>query len=138
MFGVKILTNIWSLKELENKKYVHIVEYLHLSLSYHNLLSPNTYCPDDIDHFSNGLDRYKEILDQCINLKAIEICADDHLSINLIPNLLNPSQQIWRERILYLQARGIRLAGKNEIHGNENLKMKLVKEAGITWKFHFQ
>jgi len=83
----------------------------------------------------NGWDRYKEYFDQCTNLQAIELTVyGNSVTKNNLPKF---EQDVWKERISYFQKRGIRLVDKNEIRGNENLKKKLAKEAGITWKFQF-
>jgi len=47
------------------------------------------------------------------------------------------NQKLWQKRISYFKARGICIVDDDEILGNKNLQMKLAKEAGFTWKFHF-
>jgi hypothetical protein len=65
---VKIVTEVCELEDLENKNHLDAIEYLHIC------------CPEDGGDFGyqNGWDRYKEILDQCISLKAIEISTLKH------------------------------------------------------------
>jgi len=123
--GVKILTN-GQLFELENQKYGHNLQYLHVWIPTHHPMAFEW-------------DRYRDILDQYTNLKVIELRCQYHnlVIVDILPSLSNDIQQIWKERISYFKARGIRLANINEIYGNENLKIKLAKEQGITWKFHF-
>ena len=104
------------------------MEYVHVFI-YH----PNSPMRHDWN-------KYQEIFDQCINLKAIEFDKMESTAefvTETLPKLSEANQEIWKERISYFQARGIRITYKNEIRGNENLKMKLAKEAGITWKFSF-
>jgi hypothetical protein len=88
---------------------------------------------------TQGWERYQEIFDECVNLKAIELeqYKDDFVTKTL-PNFSQANQEIWKERISYFQARGIRIADRHEIYNNEDLRLKLAKEAGVTWKFHFR
>jgi len=124
---------IWS---LENKKYASHLEYIHM------------YISPKVNYPLNKWNRYQEIFDQCINLKAIEFetCTvsidawktkggDDLFTV--LPTLSETNQKMWKERISYFQARGVHIANPNEIQKNENLRIKLAKEAGVTWRFHF-
>jgi len=71
-------------------------------------------------------------------LKAIELQGrNGHFVAKTLPNMSEANQEIWNDRISYFQARGIRIANQNEIRNNENLRNKLAKEAGATWRFHF-
>merc|ERR1712034_44050 len=110
----------------ENKNYISHLQYAHVNVC--------------ISHpsMSNGWETYRETFDQCINLKAIELQGWNGNSVTeILPNMSEADQEIWNERISYFQARGIRLANQNEIRRNENLKSKLAKEEGATWRFHF-
>jgi hypothetical protein len=80
--------------------------------------------------------RYQEIFDQCTNLKGIELTTSSKSIEEILPTLSESHQKIWKERIEYFQSKNIRLVKKNEIDGNENLRKKLAKEAGIKWRFH--
>jgi len=122
---VKILEGInpWI---LPNKKYTSHLEYVHVYIDAKNPMRL-------------GWDRYQELFDQCINLKAIELGAysSSNFVTETLPSMPEANQEIWKERISYFQARGIRIANLNEIQGNENLRIRVAKEAGVTWKFHF-
>ena len=122
---VKILQQTQNVGYFENK-YISHVQYVHFKI----------WNPEE--SMSNGWDRYREIFDQCINLRAIglEGIAGNFMT-EILPNMSEANQEIWNERICYFQARGIRLANQNEIRNNENLRNKLAKEAGATWRFHF-
>lgn len=111
------------LSDLENKKYISHLEYAH---------AYNDYA------FDGEWDRYREIFDQCVNLKAIELRTDMGHVLAVLPTLPEDEQEAWNKRISYFQARGIRLANKNEISDNEHLRTKLAKLAGATWRFHFE
>jgi hypothetical protein len=122
---VKLLEGIDDLRTLENKKYISHMQCAHI----------NIY-PDG--SMSNGWDRYREIFDKCINLKEIELQGwNDNVVTETLPNMSDDDQEIWNERISYFQSRGIRITNPNEIQRNENLRNKLAKEAGVTWRFHF-
>ena len=54
----------------------------------------------------------------------------------ILPKLQEFDQEIWKERISYFKSRGIRLADRGEIDENENLRITLAKQVGISWKFH--
>merc|ERR1712034_252979 len=100
------------------------------------------YIYDLKNPMSAGWDRYREIFDQCKNLKAIEFTSyraggQKSFIEDILPTLTEDYQQIWEERITYFEARSIRLADRNEILENEDLQSKLAKEAGITWRFYF-
>jgi hypothetical protein len=124
---IQIVENIF-LTELESTKYMsHVV--------YANIYVPNW---DEDDTWN----RYQEIFDQCTNLQAIEFTyygtRRRHFITEVLPTLSESTKQKWNERISYFEKRTIRLADKNEIFGNQNLKKKLAKEAGISWRFHFE
>ena len=55
---------------------------------------------------SDGWDRYQEIFDQCINLKAIEFQGPKgkNFVTETLPNLSEVNQEIWKERICYFHA----------------------------------
>jgi hypothetical protein len=123
---------------LENKKYADQIQYAHFYI----------VCKKPMIH---GWDRYKEILNHCTNLKAIEFTSismrDTRFGPTIressakfieevLPYLAETHQQIWKERIAYFEERGIRLADNKEIEGNEILRSKLAKEAGIKWRFY--
>jgi len=132
---VKILTNVVDLEEnLHNLEYVSGLQYLNVEIR-----SPE-------EPMSCGWDKYREILDQCLNLKAVELTwMDEDYDEITLSEISEPHQNIWQERISYFKARGIRIVDKGEIVGksefrcppNENLEAKLAKEAGVKWKFHF-
>jgi len=113
---------------LANKKYTSHLKYAHVYIFYPEI--PMQW----------GWDRYQETFDQCVNLKAIEFgdIHDANFVAEILPKLSEVNQEIWKERISYFQARGIHIANRNEIRGNENLRIKIAKEAGVTWKFHFR
>jgi len=124
---VKILTDVYDLEEdLQNFKYASGLQYLHV-----NIYSPT-------EPMSCGWDKYQEILDQYLNLKAVELTWKQGNFKNItLSQISEANQNIWQERILYFKARGICIVDDGEIDENENLQTKLAKEAGITWKFHF-
>jgi hypothetical protein len=125
---LKIIFMGRSLRELENKKYAPTVQYLHAFTSH-----------DAQREEATGWDRYQEIFDQCTNLKAIELSlvwTKETIS-DILPTLSTERQQIWQTRIEYFEKRGIHVAKVNEIYNNQNLKNKLAKEAGISWRFKF-
>jgi len=123
---VKILQHILDVDYFANKKYTSHLQYVHF-----NIWNPEQPMRD-------GWNRYRENFDRCINLKAIELEGKTgHFMTETLPNMSEANQEIWNERICYFQARGIRLANQNEIRNNENLRNKLAKEAGATWRFHF-
>jgi hypothetical protein len=112
---------------LENKRYAGQIQYAHFYI--HDFKNP----------MSDGWDGYREIFDQCTNLKAIEFTSyragrQKSFIEDILPTLTEENQQIWKERITYFEARGIRLADHKEIYQNENLQSKLAKEAEITWR----
>ena len=120
--AVKILSGVFDLQEhLQNLKYVSVPQYLQMSIF------------DDEDPMSFGWDKYQEIFDQCLNLKAIQLTwldeDDDRITLSQISEA---NQKLWQERISYFKARGICIVDDDEIWGNENLQMKLAKEAGVT------
>ena len=123
----KILTDVCDLeKSLHNFKYVSGLQYLHLSI----------YSPEE--PMVCGWNKYQEILDQCLNLKAVEFTwVDEEMNIISLSQISEPYQNIWQERISYFEARGIRIVDRDEINENENLQTKLAKEADVTWKFQF-
>jgi hypothetical protein len=128
--GVKIFTFVKNLETLENKRHVRELQYLHV-------VCPTTLAAASETPMSYSWDRYREIFDECTNLKEIElICRDnDETIIDILPTLTTNDQQIWQERISYFNARQISLVEKGAIAKNEALKLKLAKEAGISWKF---
>merc|ERR1712034_285115 len=115
------------LNGLENKKYIEDLEFIHL-----DIVSPD-------QPLINNWDRYKEIFDKIIQLKAVfHECADENfLTPWFFESLENESQSIWNARIAYFQSRSISIVAPHEIHDNNDLRTKLAKEAGISWKFHF-
>jgi hypothetical protein len=124
---VKILECVLDLNGLENKKYIEDLEFIHL-----DIVSPD-------QPLINNWDRYKEIFDKIIQLKAVSFeCADENfLTPWFFESLENESQSIWNARIAYFQSRSISIVAPHEIHDNNDLRTKLAKEAGISWKFHF-
>ena len=124
---IMMVTGNHQLLNLLDKKYTPQVEYLHVwvDTKYHPMR----------DHW----DRYREIFDQFTNLKAIEIkdIRSNSSVVESVQALTPEYQDIWQERISYFNARGIRLAKLGEIYRNQNLKIQLAKEAGISWCFHF-
>merc|ERR1711964_125299 len=104
-----------------NGKYLWNLKYIHINIS----------------SFFDEWDGYQDIFDQCTNLKAIELCVGATILSDILPHMSGINQQIWKERISYFEARGIRLANYKEIQDNENLKRKVAKEAGVPWIFHF-
>lgn len=125
---VYILEDIKFLKtNLENTKYISHLQHAHFVIDWEG------------GTMRDGWDTYQESFDQCTNLKAIELDtpSDGNFIKKILPNLSQIEQEIWNERISYFQARGIHLAGANEISGNKNLRKKFANTAEITWKFHF-
>lgn len=120
----KILSNVSAISHLENKSATHYIEYLHCLFAEADCL------------MAGGWDRYREILDQCTNLRAIEISTFLGSILDVLPTLPSHHVQVWNERMEYFSARGIEVVQANEIDENEQLKMKLAKEAGINWRFH--
>merc|ERR1711964_673003 len=85
-----------------------------------------------------GWDRYQEILDQFSNLKVIQLAGlrtEEKFMTDVLPKLSEINQEIWKERLSYFQARGIRII-QNFVEF-ENFRKELEKEAGITWSFQF-
>jgi len=123
----KIVTGVLELEEdLQNAKYVSGLQYLHVIID--SIGEPMGY----------GWDKYQEILDQCLNLKAVEFTwFDENSSKTTLSQISEPYQNIWQERMSYFKARGIRIVDDGEIDENEHLQTKLAKQAGVTWKFHF-
>merc|ERR1712096_462411 len=113
--------------------YTHEIQYLALDV--------DAECP-----MENGWENYREIFDQCSNLEAITFVTfpdSQNLTHQLLCNcerqfLCNceRNKAIWEERISYFQARGIQILDMNQISQNENLRKKLAKEAGVSWRFH--
>merc|ERR1712034_272025 len=131
---VKILTLVHSLEaDLQNFKYVSGLQYLHVYI----------YCPEKPMWY--GWDKYQEILDRCFNLKEVELtwshfqieCQNNKFRKITLSQVSEVNQNIWKERISYFKARGIRIVGEGDIYRNKNLQTKLAKEAGVTWKFQF-
>merc|ERR1712034_170664 len=124
---VKILTGVIDLQEnLQNFTYVSGLQYLHVWMF------------DAEEPMIHGWDKYQESFDQCLNLKAIEVTwMDEYYDRTSLSQISDTNKKIWQERISYFKARGIRVVDDGEIYENENLEMKLAKEAGVTWKFHF-
>jgi len=112
---VKILEGIGYLKKtLSNKKYTFQLEYAHIHINPSNPMMA-------------GWNRYQEIFDQCINLKAIELALvtnDAEFVTEIFPKMSEANQEIWK-------------ANQGEILFNENLQMKVAKESRVTWTFHF-
>ena len=122
---LKIATTIFELEKVDNKIYGSHLQYAQFIFRHD-------------DPMEDGWDRYQEIFDQCTNLKAIELVYGRRTLCETLPNLSEPVQEIWQERLSYFEARGIRVVDKlNKIGGNANLQKKLAKEAGITWRFDF-
>jgi hypothetical protein len=124
LIPVKIFYPLSALIFLDGKKYTPHLEYIG-DFSFHQH-----------DPMANGWDRYREIFDQCVNLKAMEF-GPSNLKTEVLPTLSKTDQDIWKERFCYFQKRGIRIAENNEICVNQNLRQRLAKEAGITWIFQF-
>jgi hypothetical protein len=125
---VKILENVEDLEDsLQNSKYASSLVYLHAVI-----LTPKK--PMDY-----GWDNYRDTFDDCVNLKAITFSWGDesYHKRPSMPALSVENQSIWQERMEYFKARGIQIVDVKEITDNESLRMKLAKDAGITWKFHF-
>jgi len=124
---VKILINVFDLEEnLQNFKYVSGLQYLHVSINF----------PEE--PMTCGWDKYQELFDPCLNLKAIEFTwIDEHFSKTNFSQISETNQNIWKERILYFKARGICIVNEGEIDENKDLQTKLAKETGVTWKFNF-
>merc|ERR1712034_82053 len=109
-----------------NQKYISAVEYLHVKIDFPE--DPMTY----------NWDRYQGYFDQCRNLKEIELrCQRKNFITEILPNISQKNQKIWKELISYFQAHRIRLANYGDISKNETLRNKLAKEAGVSWRFHF-
>lgn len=119
---VKIIKDLYHLRHLQNQNHLEAIEYLHLAF----------YGQDD---FKYGWDNYKEIFDQCINLKEIEFRygSNIHFVDAYLPNLPESRKQIWTERISYFENRGIRFVKNGAIKGNDNLIFQLAKEEGLSW-----
>jgi len=126
---VKILSEVCDLRtHLQNFTYVSGLQYLHVLV--------------DVEETSQEWDENLERFDHYLNLKAVEITwmsweAEDTSVQTSLSQISEANQNILQERMSYFKARGIRIVDDGEICGNENLQMKLAKEAGVTWKFHF-
>jgi len=125
---IKCFVDVKDLICLENKKYISNLQYLHIII----VRKEN---PMDLNW-----DRYRDIFDQCINLKEIEISelSDKNFVTEILPTLSNTNQKIWKERLSYFQARGILMT--NECKFSKDLKKfekKVAKEAGLKWRFRF-
>jgi hypothetical protein len=128
MVPTKILEEVCMLEEsLHNQKYISALEYLEVIIE------------DPEKPMDNNWDRYQEYFDQCRNLKEIEFVYDwkKNFITEILPNISEENQKIWKERISYFQARRIRLVNIGDIKNNEALRSKLEKEEGISWRFHF-
>jgi len=51
------------------------------------------------------------------------VTNDAEFVTEIFPKMSEANQEIWKERISYFQARGIRIANQGEILFNENLQM---------------
>jgi len=123
----KILHSVYNLNDIDQShNYLRHIQYAHF-----NILIPRI--PMDW-----GWDKYQEIFDQFTNLKAIELThARKHFTTDVLPNLSETNQEIWKKIISYFEARGIRIANHGDIRNNENFRKQIEKEAGITWSFCF-
>jgi hypothetical protein len=146
---VKILQGITMQDFLvKNTNNVSHLQYVHVETQ-----TDQNGSPDATTLHSHAWERYQEIFDPCVNLKAIELAHwnrrpfrapvfgwnhEDDFVTKTLPKFSQANQEIWKERISYFQARGIRIADRHEIYNNEDLRLKLAKEAGVTWKFHFR
>jgi len=129
----KILTYINESDLTEQNFSVHYcashLEYIHLNF-------------DNLEQITCW-DKYREIFDQCTNLKAIAFeknwgsKRERNFITDKLPNLSETKQNIWKERISYFEARGIDIVHPKEITNNESLRVKVAKEAGVPWIFHF-
>merc|ERR1711925_15452 len=125
---VKIVSHVDDLEQnLQHCKYISGVQYIHVCIEQ----------PEE--SMRNGWDKYQDIFDQCLNLKAIELTwmGRYRATAAALSQVSAANQTIWNERISYFKARGIRIVDGGEIYNNENLQTKLAKEAGVTWKFCF-
>jgi hypothetical protein len=123
---VKILIGVSDLeRDLQNMKCVSGIQYLHVWIY-------NTETP-----MRCGWDKYQEIFDQCLNLKAIELSWMRNYEFGAFVQVSAANQNIWQERMSYFKTRGIRIADDRKIFLNANLETKLAKEASVTWKFCF-
>lgn len=124
---VKILTNVVDL--MASLYYVEYVE----SLMYLTVLIPYPKRP-----MLCGWEKFQEIFDQCVNLRAIAFTWGDYDSRSpTMPELSLVNENIWNKRMEYFKKRGIQIVDTNEIEDNENLRMKIMKEAGITWDLRY-
>jgi hypothetical protein len=126
-FGTKIV-NSWNLSSLANKKYCNQIEYANIGVL-------SNY-PNDL-----GWGRYRDILDQCINLKEIALsCRRRNFMadfiVDILPSLPNAMKKIWEERISYFDARNIRVVNRDAILDNKDFHTQLAKDARIRWRFH--
>jgi hypothetical protein len=121
----KIVENIRNLNDLESQ-YVSQIQHIHVNI---NAVYDRP--------FESGWDRYQEIFDQCANLQAIEITEGGKSIDQILLDLSETNQNIWKERIAYFQTRTIRVVNWCEIT-NETLREKVAKEAGIKWRFHIR
>jgi len=123
---VKIVTGLPNVEFLDNSKSAEHLCFLDM---YMNPEDPSFY----------GWTNYKNVFDQCSNLKQISITRDFPTNSlkYFFPQMSEQNKAIWRERMTYFEKRGIKIVEKNKIYENENLRAKVAQEAGLRWKFHF-
>ena len=122
---IKIMDSFWDLTCLENKKYNYQVKF------FMTRILPSAMPMDW------GWGRWKEIFDQCSNLKAISFFNWENKNEGLLDATPECDREIWKERIAYFQSRGIQILCQDDFYQNEKLQRELAKEFGLKWSFMF-
>merc|ERR1711964_561540 len=81
---------------------------------------------DPTDH---GWTNYKNIFDQCSNLKEIELfsVSEGKIQKDIFAKMSEPNRAIWQERMTYFEKRGIEILEEKKIYQNENLRAKVAQ-----------
>lgn len=126
-FPLKILTCVDDLSDLHNKRYNNEVEYLHVVV----------FIDDDGCVHDSSWDRYQEIFDQCSKLKQIAFHFEDEEGEEISFDDLKVIWIGWNEKVEYFKNRGIQIVKHHAIVENQDLQLKVAKEAGLKWRFNF-
>merc|ERR1712096_63506 len=109
---------------LENVQFVE-------DIPMHNSLNKLQFLHVEVDVFECW-DQFCETLDQCTNLKSLELSFNgEHFVKDTLPTLSSNRQNLWNKILDYLKKREIHIADLNEIYENEDLRRQLSKEEGI-------
>jgi len=137
---LKIVTDLYNLRMLENPKNNHALEYLEV------ILFPSEF----IVHW--GWACFEDILDQHSNLKQIALTfvsypENDEEELEPVSvDFKNHDDLFWHcsnekficNKVLeYLKKRKIQIVTQDKIRGNKFLQSKVANEAGIRWRFSF-